>query len=139
MKTAQQFFHQLIMLYRPFENGLNKELKKHQLHRAEWTILFYLYNYGPSTSVNISQYLSVEKPTVTRTLNSLEKLNYVQRTVGKDRREKYMQLTETGIKAYEAARVSIDRFEEEILKGFSEEEQKQMIQMMQHIRNNIVQ
>ena len=87
MKTAQQFFHQLIMLYRPFENGLNKELKKHQLHRAEWTILFYLYNYGPSTSVNISQYLSVEKPTVTRTLNSLEKLNYVQRTVGKDRRE----------------------------------------------------
>ena len=50
-----------------------------------------------------------------------------------------MQLTETGIKAYEAARVSIDRFEEAILKGFSEEEQKQMIQMMQHIRNNIVQ
>ena len=28
MKTAQQFFHQLIMLYRPFENGSNKELKK---------------------------------------------------------------------------------------------------------------
>jgi len=139
MKTAQQFFHQFIMLYRPFENGLNKELKKHQLHRAEWTILFYLYHYGPSTSVNISQYLSVEKPTVTRTFNGLEDLGYVQRTVGKDRREKYMQLTESGKTAYEEARVSIDRYEKEILKGFSEEDQKNMIQMMQKIRNNILQ
>lgn len=138
MKSAQRFFHQLILLYRPFENQLNMLLNEHQLHRAQWTILYYLYNNGEATNVEISQYQSVEKPTVTRAVSRLEELGYIERAPGKDKREKRMRLTDYGEKIYEEIRITIDQFEEEILKGISEKEQMEAIKMMDVIRNNII-
>jgi MarR family transcriptional regulator, transcriptional regulator for hemolysin len=138
LKSAQRFFHQLILLYRPFENQLNMLLNEHQLHRAQWTILYYLYNTGEATNVEISQYQSVEKPTVTRAVSRLEELGYIERAPGKDKREKRMRLTEHGVKIYKEIRITIDQFEEEILKGISEEEQMEAIKMMDVIRNNII-
>jgi MarR family transcriptional regulator, transcriptional regulator for hemolysin len=126
------------LLYRPFENRLNIELNKHQLHRAQWTIVYYLYNNGSSTNVEISQYQGVEKPTITRTMASLEELGYVVQMPGKDKREKRMQLTEPGRALYENVRVTIDYFEQEILDGISEEEQLEIIRVMEKIRNNIM-
>ncbi|WP_083838355.1 MarR family winged helix-turn-helix transcriptional regulator [Lentibacillus jeotgali] len=125
------------MLYRPFENQLNAQLNKHNLHRAQWTILYYLYNFGSATLVEISHYQGVEKPTVTRTFASLEGLGYVEKAAGKDKREKRMQLTVLGRTVYENVRVSIDQFEQEILQGISEEEQLETIRIMEEIRNNI--
>lgn len=121
IKSTQNFFHQLITLYRPFENQLNIELNKHHLHRAQWTILYYLYNFGEATNIEISHYQGVEKPTITRTLASLEKLGYVNQVKGKDKREKRMQLTETGRNMYEHVRVTVDELEADILQGISEE------------------
>ncbi|MEN1970378.1 MarR family transcriptional regulator [Lentibacillus sp. N15] len=126
-----------MLLYRPFENRLNVQLNKHNLHRAQWTILYYLYNNGPTTLVEISNYQGVEKPTTTRTFARLEELGYVEQMPGKDKREKRMRLTEHGRNIYEHVRVTIDQFEEENLKGISEEEQLKTIQIMEEIRNNI--
>ncbi|MGY0694128.1 MarR family winged helix-turn-helix transcriptional regulator [Virgibacillus sp. FSP13] len=124
------------MLYRPFENRLNVQLSKHNLHRAQWTILYYLHNYGPATHVEISHYQGVEKPTITRTFSRLEELDYVEKVPSKDKREKRMQLTELGKTVYENVRVTIDQFEQEILEGISEEEQLEIIRIMEEIRNN---
>ncbi|WP_390357786.1 MarR family winged helix-turn-helix transcriptional regulator [Virgibacillus halophilus] len=137
MESTAKFFQQLITLYRPFENRLNMELNKHDLHRAQWTILYYLYNYGSATNVEISHYQGVEKPTITRTFASLEELGYVSQAPGKDKREKRMQLTTLGRNVYERVRVSIDKLEKEILNGISEEEQLETIRMMETVRNNI--
>ncbi|RUQ27457.1 MarR family transcriptional regulator [Peribacillus cavernae] len=126
------------MLYRPFENRLNIELGKHHLYRAQWSILYYLSNYGSATLVELSNYLSVEKPTVTRTITRLEELEYVEHVPGKDRREKRMQLTELGRKIYEDVRVTVDQYEQDILKGISKEEQLEAIRIMEEIRNNIL-
>ncbi|MBC5638071.1 MarR family transcriptional regulator [Ornithinibacillus sp. BX22] len=126
------------MLYRPFENRLNTELNKHQLHRAQWTILYYLFHQGSATNVEISQYQGVEKPTVTRTMTSLENLGYVEHQPSKDKREKRMQLTKLGQKVYQEVRVTIDQYEEEVLTGISEEEQLETIRILQEIRQNIM-
>lgn len=138
MQTKQILFHQLIMLYRPFEHKLNEILNENNLHRAQWTILFYLYHQGPATSVMIAQYLGVEKPTVARTFKSLTTLQYVEPAVGKDRREKLMQLTDSGKETYENVRIGIDEFEQRILSGVTKTEQKTMIEIMKTIRNNIM-
>ncbi|MEH7072785.1 MarR family winged helix-turn-helix transcriptional regulator [Neobacillus drentensis] len=138
MKTSQKFFHQLLRLYRPFENKLNIHLAEHQLHRAQWSILYYLFNHGAATLVDLSHYLYVEKPTVTRTINRLEELGYVEQVPSKDKREKRIQLTELGRKVYLDVRVTIDQFESDILKGISEQEQLAAIRMMGEIRNNII-
>ncbi|WP_382394114.1 MarR family winged helix-turn-helix transcriptional regulator [Lentibacillus juripiscarius] len=126
------------MLYRPFENQLNVELSKHNLHRAQWTILYYLYNYGSATHVEISHYQGVEKPTITRTFNSLEEFNYVEQIKGKDKREKRMQLTELGRTIYENVRSTIDQFEQELLTGISEDEQLETIRIIKQIRKNLM-
>ncbi len=138
INTYQNFFHQFVLLYRPFENRLNTQLGKHQLYRAQWSILYYLSNTGPATLVELSHYLYVEKPTVTRTINRLEELGYVEHVPSKDKREKKMQLTELGRKVYKDVRETIDQFEKSILKGISEEEQLEAIRIMGEIRNNII-
>ncbi|WP_083865537.1 MarR family winged helix-turn-helix transcriptional regulator [Neobacillus bataviensis] len=125
------------MLYRPFENRLNVHLAEHQLFRAQWTILYYLANFGTATLVELSHYMSVEKPTVTRTINRLEELGYVEHVPGKDKREKRMQLSEVGSHVYKDVRVTIDQFEQEILKGISEDEQNDAIRIMGEIQKNI--
>lgn len=126
-------------MYRPFENRLNVELSKHNLFRAQWSILYYLFNEGSATLVELSTYLGVEKPTVTRTINKLEEMGYLEAVPTKDKREKRMQLTENGQKIYHVVRVAIDEFELEILEGISEEEQLDGIRLMKEIRKNLMQ
>ncbi|MEH7418185.1 MarR family transcriptional regulator [Neobacillus drentensis] len=137
MKTSQKFFHQLLMMYRPFENRLNVHLAEHQLYRAQWTILYYLANNESATLVELSHYMSVEKPTVTRTINRLEELGLVEHVPGKDKREKRMQLSASGQEVYKDVRVTIDQYEQEILEGITEQEQIEAIRIMGEIRNNI--
>lgn len=127
-----------MLLYRPFENNLNIQLNKHDLHRAQWSILYYLNNYGSATLVELANYQSVEKPTITRTISRLEELGYVEHVPSKDKREKRMRLTELGKKVYSEVRVTIDQYEQEILKGITEEEQLAAIRIMGEIRNNII-
>jgi MarR family transcriptional regulator, transcriptional regulator for hemolysin len=126
------------MLYRPFENQLNVQLGKHQLHRAQWTILYYLANYGSATLIELAKYQGVEKPTITRTTNGLEELGFVGHIPGKDKREKRIDLTERGWTLYKEVRMTIDEFEADILKGISEEDQQETIDLMVNIRNNIL-
>lgn len=125
-------------MYRPFESQLNQELGKHGLHRAQWTILYYLVNEGPATLVELAHYQRVEKPTMTRTVSRLEELGYVEHFPGKDRREKRMQLTAEGAKVYEKVRLTVDAFEQEILNGIPEETQQLIIDSMKTIRTNLI-
>lgn len=126
------------MLFRPFENKLVVLLSEHNIQRAQWTIMYYLFNFGTATLVELSNYQSVEKPTITRTINQLEDFGFVEKVPSKDKREKRMQLTELGRKVYNEVRVTIDQYEEGILKGIPETEQLQAIQIMSEIRNNLI-
>lgn len=88
--------------------------------------------------MEISNYLGVEKPTVTRTINRLEELGYVEHIPGKDKREKRMQLTVLGKKVYQDVRKTVDEFEKEIIKGVSEKELLEAVHVMKAIRNNLI-
>ncbi|WP_102026247.1 MarR family winged helix-turn-helix transcriptional regulator [Salirhabdus sp. Marseille-P4669] len=138
MNPSQKFFHHFIMLYRPFENKLNVELGKHNLHRAQWTILYYLFHYSSATLVELANYQGVEKPTVTRTMNRLEELGYIQQIPSTDKREKRVELSKKGVTLYNKVRLTIDEYEQKILTGISVKEQLEVIRIMQQIRNNIM-
>lgn len=138
IKTTQRFFHQLLLLYRPFENKLVHVLGTHHIQRAQWTILFYLYENEAATLVELSNYQGVEKPTITRTIQQLESLGYVKQMISQDKREKRMQLTELGTETYLKVRSTVDKFEEEIVQNLSEKELDEAIQIMSSIRNNLL-
>ncbi|MDN3427252.1 MarR family transcriptional regulator [Planococcus sp. APC 4016] len=138
IKAFQEFFHQFLLLSRPFEHHLNNELGKHGLYRAQWSILYYIANNDSATLVELAHYQRIEKPTVTRTVTRLEEQGYLEHIPGKDRREKRMQLTAHGKKVYAEVRVTIDQFEKEILSHIPEEDQLAGIEMMKTIRMNLI-
>ncbi len=138
MTTFRNLFHQLILTYRPFETQLNEQLAKHNLHRTEWSVLYYLVTSESMTLVEMARLLSVEKPNITRTMKSLAELGYVESKQGQDKREKHMIVTAKGIETYNEIRVTVDAFEQRILAGIPEEEQLAIIQSLKKIRGNLL-
>ena len=138
MKVFQEFFYQFMLVYRPFENQLNSLLSKHQIQRAQWTVLFYLAKYESVPLVELSHYLGVEKPTTTRTVHRLQEQGYVEQMESSDKREKRMRLTNSGEKVYHDIRLYVDQFEQEILQGINEEEIMGAIDVLKHIRMNLL-
>ena len=138
MQVFQEFFYQFMLVYRPFENQLNSLLTKHQIQRAQWTVLFYLAKYGSVTLVELSHYLGVEKPTTTRTVHRLQEQGYVEQMESSDKRERRMRLTNSGEKVYHDIRLYVDQFEQEILQGINEEEIMGAIDVLKHIRMNLL-
>lgn len=138
MKIYQEFFYQFMLVYRPFENQLNAILSRHQIQRAQWTVLFYLAKFESVTLVELSHYLGVEKPTTTRTVQRLQEQGYVEQMTSLDKREKRMRLTTSGEKVYHDIRLFVDQFEQEILQGIKEEELTGSIDVLKQIRTNLL-
>lgn len=137
MKSSQEFFHQFVLFYRSFEHHLNDVLSQYGLYRAQWSILHYLTNNGSATLIELAHYLRVEKPTITRTINRLEKIGYLSHIPGKDRREKRMEMSEAGAALYIEVRKAVDSLEEGILSGISDEQQQETTRIMKQMRHHL--
>ena len=138
MESYQKFFHQYFLLYRPFISELNNILNEYDLHYSQWSIMYYLERDESATLVQLAKHLYVEKPTITRTVHSLIKLDYIEQIPGKDQREKRIQLNTKGKDVTSKLRQEINEYEQKIMAGVSEEQQEEMIQLLAVVRNNII-
>ncbi|WP_285767983.1 MarR family transcriptional regulator [Peribacillus sp. SI8-4] len=116
------FFHHNLQFSRSFTKKLNEQLAKVDLFHSQWLIVFYLNQYGCSTLVEISNYLDVEKPTVTRTVNRLEERDLIEQVPGKDKRERRIQLTESGVRTFHEAKKVVEEFERQLMSGMAQED-----------------
>lgn len=130
-------FHLLFQHNRFLTNQLNEVLKKHELFSSQWTILFCLSLNGSMTLTQIWRYLSVEAPTVTRTVTRLEKLGWVIRVPGEDKREKIVHLTEMAKERLPNIERSILAFEEEMVGNLSKGEQEQLMELLQKMKGSV--
>ncbi|MGG3280608.1 MarR family winged helix-turn-helix transcriptional regulator [Paenibacillus solani] len=138
MDAHRHFFHKYFTLYRPFVNELNRMLEDYNLYYAQWSIMYYLDVYQSMTLVELSKMLYVEKPTVTRTVNALIKLDYVEQIAVRDKREKRIQLSKKGVRVVQEVRKVFDQYEQEIMTGISNEDQATVIRVMETVRDNII-
>lgn len=136
MERHQQLFHQLSMLHKPYIDRLNEILGRYNLNSPQWTILYILFNYGPHTLVEISKYQSIEKPSITRTVSSLEKQGYLIAFPSLDKRKKNIQLTDQGSGLYKVVRKEIDDFQLGKLTGITADEQEQCLNILERIKQN---
>ncbi len=114
-------------------------LKECDLTFSQARILSYLHRYGPeSTQKEIESYLDVAHPTVVGLVSRLEKNGFVEcHHDPSDRRNKLVHLTP---KAHEIkSKVDEKRKENEkqMSKGFSEEEQEELIRLLKQVYSNI--
>jgi DNA-binding MarR family transcriptional regulator len=134
----QGFFQRYLLLYRPLISCLNELLSEYELSYSLWQVIFFVKNNGPSTLVEVSAHFSVEKPTITRTVQRLEEKQIIKVTQGKDRREKKITLTEFGEKLYDTCRKKITKLEYEVMSGIPIEEQTAVFEILPTIRENII-
>lgn len=132
------YFHQFMLLYRPFTSELNKILAPFHLYSAQWSALYFIHSKETISLVEISEYLYVEKPTITRTINRLEELQYIEQIPGKDKREKRIRLTPLGEDIFYSILNKIRDYARKITENISEQEQNNAIRVMQDIRKNII-
>lgn len=109
-------------LARYFTKKLNEKISPLGLYSSQWAIILYLNEKTQCTQVELSHYLCVESPTITRTLIRMEELGWVIRKEGKDKRERLIRLTEKANdmfpKWYEAA----ESVERQVVGGIPKEE-----------------
>ncbi len=128
-----ELIHTLNQQVRYINKQLNEQLKKHKLYHSQWLIIYCLQRFGPMTQTEIWQYLNVEAPTVTRTLKRMEENGWIIRKQGEDKRERLILLSNSAKEKYDAIKQSVEQFEVNILKAFTEEEQVQLATLIKKI------
>lgn len=122
---------------RPVAVNLNKIIGGFDLTLSQWKVIDFIENSGTCTLVAISRHFSIEKPHITRTINSLEERRLVEKLSGKDRREKRIQLTAFGKEVYTACRNILDKVELQLVSGISDKEQRILLRSLIAIRDNM--
>lgn len=123
---THELFHTLHQLSRQLTNRLNDALKPFGLYSAQWSVLFVLHTKGSLTQKELSEYLFVEAPPMTRTIQRLVKQGYVKQIPGKDKREKYIQLTEEAVKEFPKWEHAVTQCNQTLLKDFPESSQLEL-------------
>ncbi|MEQ6353841.1 MarR family transcriptional regulator [Lysinibacillus sp. M3] len=137
MTIEQEFFNQYRLMYRPFINLINVQLGKYQLYSSQWALLRLLMDKGPHTFVDIANFMFIEKPSVTRLVQKLVELGYVETVAGRDKREKLVQLTANGEEIVQEIQAHLKPTMEQALAGVSERDIEIATQVLANICANI--
>ncbi|WP_349658601.1 MarR family winged helix-turn-helix transcriptional regulator [Lysinibacillus zambalensis] len=137
LTIEQEFFNQYRLMYRPFINLINVQLGKYQLYSSQWALLRLLMDKGPHTFVDIANFMFIEKPSVTRLVQKLVELGYVETVAGRDKREKLVQLTANGEEIVQEIQAHLKPTMEQALAGVSERDIEIATQVLANICANI--
>lgn len=124
----------LFQYNRQLTAALNEVLRPYGLFSAQWSIVYYLHQSGAQSLTQIWQTLAVEAPTVTRTVARLEKLGWVMRVEGQDRREKIIMLTPTAEQQLPAIQQAVQQFEQQAVRQLTVAEQKTLQALIEKMR-----
>lgn len=89
------------------------------------------------TPAEIAERQQVEKPSVTKILQRLLEMEYVESTPGQDKREKWIRLTNSGEAVCRDVTEQLATLYEELLKGSSIEELEKTISVLARIHQNL--
>jgi MarR family transcriptional regulator, transcriptional regulator for hemolysin len=128
--ASHALIHTLHQLSRNLTNQINEVLKPFGLYSAQWAVIFVLKTKGTLTQKELCNYLSVEAPPMTRTIQRLVKQGYVQQIQGLDKREKYIQLTENALEQYPRWEKSVNELNQSLLRGLPETEQTTLLNQL---------
>lgn len=126
--------HQLFQKSRFLSYEVNITLKKHDLYSSQWSVLNCIQIHKKMTLTQIWKYLNVEAPTITRTVNRMCDLGWLEITPGIDRREKFVQLSTRALQDFPAIKASMMEFEDRMVSNLSKEEEKLLLELLQKIR-----
>ncbi|MCM3115116.1 MarR family transcriptional regulator [Neobacillus sp. MER 74] len=127
--NSHELFHTLHQLSRHLTNTLNEALKPLGLYGSQWSVIFVLQSKGSLTQKELCDYLFVEAPPMTRTIQRLVKQGYVRQVPGKDKREKLVQLTDAALTLYPEWEKAVIENNQSLLKHLPETSQEELFHL----------
>jgi MarR family transcriptional regulator, transcriptional regulator for hemolysin len=95
LENTHELFHAVNQLSRRLTKHLNEALEPFGLYSAQWSVLYILREKGTLTQKELCEYLAVEAPPMTRTIQRLLKQGYIQQiSSSEDKRKKFISLTD---------------------------------------------
>lgn len=126
LKNTHTLFHGVHQLSRELSKQLNEVLEPFGLYNAQWAVLFVLKQQGTLTQKELCQYLAVEAPPMTRTIQRLLKQEYIEQHSGQDRRKKYIQLSKRALKEYPKWEEAVNKANQALLTSFPKDSQEEL-------------
>lgn len=125
-----KLIHTLHQVSRQLTNKLNEVLKQYGLYNAQWAVIYILEKEGSLTQKQLCEYLSIEAPPLTRTIQRLVKQDYVRQVQGQDKRAKHIQLTEKALKEYPIWEKAVSDLNLSLLEPLSEPSQEELFETL---------
>ncbi|MFC3884114.1 MarR family winged helix-turn-helix transcriptional regulator [Bacillus songklensis] len=126
MLDNHNLFHSIHQLSRQLTKHVNEVLQPFGLYSAQWSVLYVLKKKGTLTQTGLCEYLSVEAPPMTRTIQRLIKQGYVKQVPGEDKRTKHIQLTEKALIEFPKWEEAILQMNDSLIKQFSKSSQEEL-------------
>ncbi|AWD71402.1 MULTISPECIES: MarR family winged helix-turn-helix transcriptional regulator [Acinetobacter] len=124
MDTTSRFRFALLRCARLLGDEMNAVLIEHGLNYSLWQSLVIIKMNGQCTALDIAQELRISKPAVTKRLNTLIEMNFIESQPMTDKRQKLLQLSEMGEQQFQQCCGKIDVLEAELLQDFNKDELK---------------
>src|SRR5699024_10832452 len=118
--------HLLNQTVRWMNQKVNVALQPYGLYHSQWSILYCVHKFNTLTQKEIATYLSVEAPTITRTVKKLMDNDWIIREKGQDKRANQIYLTEKTKAEIAQISESITAVYDEVLASLTGEQHKQL-------------
>lgn len=130
MLQLPNFRMALIRCARLFSDEINILLEPYQLNFSLWQALYAIHQKKECTSIEIAEELNVSKPSITKRMQALERLQLIQPLPSTDKRQKLFCLSQQGHELYQICAHKIDELEKNLLANFTESDAEQTQQLL---------
>ncbi|TRZ38094.1 MarR family transcriptional regulator [Niallia circulans] len=127
MNDVHELFHSVHQLARQMTKALNDALQPFDIYSSQWTVLFLLKTKGSMTQKEISDYLAIEAPPITRTVQKLVANGYVRQVKGMDKRTKRIELTEKALEKYPEWEKAVLQMNQELIQPLTSASKEQLL------------
>ncbi len=136
--NTHEYFHEIQQFSRLLTKQLNEQLAPFKLTTSQWATIYLLKKNGRSLPSQLSEYLKVEKSTITRTLARMANEGWIQKVTSlKDKREKAVELTEEAHTLYPVWERIVNDYEQSILTQVGKTEEEKLLQSIREFSQAI--
>lgn len=130
--------HYFAILSKAYVGVLFKNLEKSSVDRYYMVVQVLEREEEPFTQQSLGNFLNVDKVTMVRIIDHLTNRGIIERVNNpKDRREKFIRLTEKGEKSLKEINKTISEINEIAMDGFSASEKTQLYDMLERMQQNL--
>jgi DNA-binding MarR family transcriptional regulator len=137
LKVSNYLFYFLWHIVLESQNKIDSAMRVHGIKAPSWRVILILHERGSMTISDISKEVLLENSRLSRIAQNLEKQGIVQRAKCEDdQRYTRIELTRKGEEIFEdLAPIALSQLES-TLRGFSDEERRQLESMVRRMKDN---